>query len=386
MANAWENPTSIAAEALVHLEDALVITKLCATDKTADFLTRPNGYAVGDTVKIKTRPEYTVEEFSTTIVEQDVRESVRQMLIEKLFDVSVTITAKEKALNLDNFSEQVIQPAMYALSEKIDRYVGTKLLMAAGLFMSDDMFGTQADMAQARKVATLQQLGMNRLCLVDEDLEASLLGKDYFSTWEKRGDMGALAMNAGAMGRAMGLDFFSSLNFPSDTKATFGTMVCLTNNGAGGNTNNRIGMTTLTVDTQTATRALVAGDRLSIVGVRRPLIVQTAIGDTSATTSVVLTDPISEIIPDNAGVAVIGTTRTNAAAKGVIMDKECLGFAMPLLDAPSDKPSSVLSANGFSIRMVQGYNQSTKKETMSLDCLIGAAAYDPRRMTLLREY
>jgi hypothetical protein len=29
---------------------------------------------------------------------------------------------------------------------------------------------------------------------------------------------------------------------------------------------------------------------------------------------------------------------------------------------------------------------STKKETMSLDLLIGACAYDPRRMTLLREY
>jgi len=29
---------------------------------------------------------------------------------------------------------------------------------------------------------------------------------------------------------------------------------------------------------------------------------------------------------------------------------------------------------------------TTKKETMSLDLLIGAEAYDPRRMTLLREY
>jgi P22 coat protein - gene protein 5 len=386
MPNAWQNPSSIAAEALVHLEDSLVITRLCTTDKTADFLTKPNGYAVSDTVKIKTRPEYTVEEFSTAIVEQDVRESVRQMTIEKLFDVSVTITSKEKALNLDDFSSQVIQPAMYALSEKIDRYVGTKILLAAGLFVSDDLFATQADMALARQAATIQQLGQNRICLLDSDMEAALLGKDYFSTWEKRGEQGAAAFNAGAMGRAMNMDFYSSMQFPADIKATAGTMVCLTNNGAGGNTNNRIGMTTLTVDTQTASRALVAGDRLAIVGVRRPLIVQTAIADTSATTTVALVDPITEQIPDNAGVSVIGTTRTNMAAKGVIMDKECLAFAMPLLDAPSDKPSSIMSSNGFSIRVVQGYNQTAKKETMSLDCLVGAQAYDPRRMTLLRQY
>jgi hypothetical protein len=89
MANAWENPSMIAAEALLHLEDALVITNLAATDKTADFLSRPNNYAVGDTVKIKTRPEYTVNDFSTTITTQDVRESTRSMSIEKHFDVSV---------------------------------------------------------------------------------------------------------------------------------------------------------------------------------------------------------------------------------------------------------------------------------------------------------
>jgi hypothetical protein len=68
------------------------------------------------------------------------------------------------------------------------------------------------------------------------------------------------------------------------------------------------------------------------------------------------------------------------------MDTSALGFAMPMLDTPSDKPSSVASSNGYSIRVVQGYDMNSKKETMSLDLLLGAVAYDPRRMTLLREY
>jgi len=386
MANAWENPTMIAAEALMHLEDSLVITNLAATDKTADFLVRPNGYAIGETVKIKTRPEYAVNEFSGSIVKQPVRESTRSMTIEKHLDVSVGVTSREKAMSMDDFSSQVIQPAIYSLAEKCDEYVGTKLLLAAGLYASDAVFATQADMAQARKAATLQQLDADRICLVDLDLEATLLSATYFSTYAQRGESGAAVLNQGAMGRAMGMNFFSSLNFPEDTVSTVGTMVCLTDNGAGGNTNNQIGSTTLTVDTQTASRTVVAGDRIAIAGVRRPLIAAAAIADTSATTTVTLVDPITEVIPDNAAVTIVATTRTNLAARGVIMDKSCIGFAMPMLDAPSDKPSSVLSSNGYSIRVVQGYDMTTKSETLSLDLLIGAQAYDPRRMTLLREY
>src|SRR5574343_353374 len=120
MANAWEKVDLIAAEALTHLEDALVISKLATKDKTADFNTRPNGYAVGDTVRIKSRPDYEAKEFTTAIAVQSIRETKRSMTIEKHFDISVEITAKEKALDMESFSEQVIMPAAYRLAEKCD--------------------------------------------------------------------------------------------------------------------------------------------------------------------------------------------------------------------------------------------------------------------------
>lgn len=383
MANAWENPSMIAAEALTHLEDALVITNLAATDKTAEFLQRPNGYAVGDTVKIKTRPEYRVDEFTTAISKQDIRQSVRQMSIEKLYDVSVEITAKEKVLSIDSFSEDVIKPAIYALAEKIDQYVGTKLLKAAGLYASDSLFTSQADMAAARKAATIQQLGMDRLCLVDLDLEATLLSQPYFATWEKRGDAGATAFNMGSMGRAMNLNFYSSINFPDDTHAAAGSGTALTNNNSGAN--NKIGDKVLVFDGGSA-NGINAGDRISVAGCRRPLIAAETIADLSADTEIALVDPITEIVDDNAAISVIGSGQSSLAAHGIIMDKNCVAFAMPMLDPPSDKPSSVQSSNGFSIRVVQGYDIDSKKETMSLDCLVGAEMYDPRRATLLREY
>ena len=379
MPNAWQQPTSIAAEALVHLEDALVITRLGATDKTADFLARPNGYAIGDTVKIKTRAEYEVKEFSTVTEPQGIRQSTRPMSIEKWFDVSVELTAREKALDLDSFSEDVIQPALYELAEKIDLYTGTKILEAAGLYASDDVFGTQDDMAQARAAANLQQLNPNRLCLVDNTLEAKLLGKSFFSTYDQRGQAGADAFNRGMMGNAMGMDFYASMQFPESVQATVGDATTTTDSDG---TTNLIGLSVLTV--AAVTGAATAGARLSIAGVKRPVIVASAVSDSD--TTVQLVDPITEIIPDGAAVTVIGAGETNLAARGVIMDDRALSFAMPMLDSPSDKPSSVMSSNGYSLRVVTGYDMSTKKEMLSIDCLVGAAAYDPRRMCLLRDY
>ena len=60
-----------------------------------------------------------------------------------------------------------------------------------------------------------------------------------------------------------------------------------------------------------------------------------------------------------------------------------MAVAMPMLDPASDKPSSVISDDGVSIRIVQGYDMTTKTETLSMDLLVGATAYDPRRITLL---
>lgn len=381
MANIWEHPNIIAAEALTHLEDALVIAPLCAKDKTSDFTSKANGWKVGDTVSFRTHGEYEVDEFSSTISTQAIASSTRPMQIEKHLDISVEVTARELALDLDSFVDQVIRPATYKLAEKVDTYVGTKILEAAGAYYSTALFESAADIALARKNATLQQLAMNRFCLVDLDIEATLLGQTWFNQSQTRGGDGEMTLRNAEMGRVMGMDFFSSIAFPTETAAyTVGTMICATNNTSG--TKNLIGDTTLTVDTQTATRTLVAGDRLAIAGVRRPLKVKTAIADTSATTEVVLVDPITEIIPDNAAVTVLASGK-DVQHHGVIMDDRSLAVAFPMLDLPEDKVAAAAFNNGVSIRIVKGYDLSTKKTTMSLDLLVGSFALDPRRMTLV---
>ncbi len=380
MSNIWEHPSVIAMEALTHLEDALVIAPLCAKDRTSDFSNKSNGWKVGDTVSFRTHGEYEVDDFTSTISTQAISSSTRPMQIEKHFDISVEVTARELTLELDSFIDQVIRPATYKLAEKVDTYVGSKILEAAGAYYSTTLFETAADIALARKAAVLQQLSMNRFCLVDLDLEATLLGQTWFNQSQTRGNDGEMTLRNADMGRVMGMDFYTSIAFPTEAVAeTRGTVITTTNNTSG--TKNLIGDKVLVID-DPGTSTIVAGDRLVIAGVRRPLYCTTTDATASGLLALALLDPITEIIPDGAAVTVLASGK-DTQHHGAIFDDRSLAVAFPMLDLPEDKVAATASNNGVSIRIVKGYSQSTKKTTMSLDLLAGAFCLDPRHITLV---
>ena len=387
MANLWNHPSIIAAEALRHLEDALVITKACAVDKTSEFTTRANGWKVGDVVSFKTYGDYEVKDFTSSISAQDIRSSTRPMQITEHYDISVKVTAREEALDLDSFSEEVLRPAAYRMAEKLDVFVGGKIMDGAGLYLNANMWdatnGGAATLALARKYAILQQLTLNRFCIVDPTVEAALLGQAWFNQSQTRGAAGVNTLQSGIMGRVMGMDFMASVNFPT-TNLTAGTSANLTTGAAGTNpigNKNGSGVPILTID-GTATGTIVAGDRLAIPGVRRPLIVKTANADLTSATTIELVDPITEIIPADTDFTIINVGDT-ATVDAAIFDDRSLAFASPMLDLPQDRVSAIASNNGINLRIVKGYDLDSKSTTLSIDMLAGAFALDPRRITLL---
>jgi hypothetical protein len=389
MSNIWEHPNVIAQEALTHLEDSLIIGALCAKDVTSDFNQKSNGYKVGSTVTYKTHGEYTAKEFTGAIEPQEIASSTRPLVIEKLFDISVEVTATEAAMDLDSFSEQVIKPSMFSLGSKADVYLGSKLLQAQGLYVSNSLFTTAADIALARKAAILQQLSMNRFALLDLDLEADLLGQTWFNQSQTRGQEGLTTLQQAQMGRVMGMDLSASLNFPTNSSAhACGAGTAVTNGGTAVNgifPNNKIGAETLTIDGGSA-GLFNAGDRLHIAGVKRPVIVKTTtLALNTPVTTVALEQPISEVIPDNAAVTVIGSGQS-ITYHGAIFDDKTLAVAFPILDLPGDKVCAVASNNGVSVRIVRGYDMVHKVDTLSMDFLVGAFMLDTRRTTLLADY
>lgn len=374
--NIWQHPSVIAQEALVHLEDALVIAPLCAVDKTSDFTTRSNGWKVGDTVSYRTHGEYRVDEFNTAITPQAITTSTRPLQIEKHFDVSVELTARELALDLDDFSAQVLKPAAYKLAETCDTYLGTKILQAAGLYTSTDLMGSAADAALARKAAIIQQLNMEgRYVLVDLDLEAKLLGQTWYNQAYTRGNEGTTTLRTGQMGTLMGMQWFSSIAFPTNlTGFAAGSGTTTTDNGTDKNV---IGDKVLVVASATGFKA---GDRIQVAGLRRPLIV----AEDGSGTEIKLVDPITELVPDAAAVTVIGSGK-NLVYRGAIFDKKSIAVAFPMLDLPDSETAGVASANGISVRVVKSYDIVHKVTTFSMDFLCGAFMLDPRHVTLLAE-
>lgn len=371
----------IASEALMQLENRLVAANLLYRDKTSDF-SSDRGYAVGNTVRIKTRPEYETKEFAGSTVDQDVRESNTDFVVEKHFDITIPYLSSDLAMNLDGISEQMIQPAMTSLAQKIDEYLLTKLWDARGLYANAAPLSTSALIADSRKTANEQQIDtVNRIGLIDSTLEANMLGQSEFTRFDHRGTDAMVALREADMGRLMGIDWFSSLNIDTASNThTNGTAAGNTTDNTGGSLN-LVGTSSLNIDALTG--QLEAGDRISIAGVKRPLIVSTQTVATA--TAVPLSHPIDELIPDGAAVTITGGASAANVFRGVICTPDAFAYAIPPLEQPAGVEASVLSANGLSIRVVRDYTMSSKKNTISFDLLIGGVAYDPRKAMIISD-
>jgi hypothetical protein len=313
------------------------------------------------------------------------------MTIEDHLDITTNVSARDKALNFEGFAAEVIRPASYALAEKIDKYMATKILQGMGLYVSSDLFGATSgsgnkDLAQARKVALMQQLGMDKFCLMNPELEATLLGQDWFTGAANRGDDRIL--RSGEMGHTMGLDFFSTVNWAETSHVSSSGVAVLADAAETASAKvNMIGQKGIVCDEITA--AFKAGDRIQVAGAKRPMVVaaDVAIAITSAEIAlrtIPVVDPITEILQADAAVTVVGSGLT-LDFQGAIFDGKSLGMAMPILDAPETGLSSVVSNNGISIRVVADYDSKFKISQLSMDCLIGGFALDPRRITLLAQ-
>ena len=127
MANAFITPTVVAKNALATLYNSTVFLPLVWRDFDPEF----TGAKVGDAVTIRKPATLSVSEFSTSISVQNATESSTTVTLDKFPDVSFQVTAKDKTLELEDFSKQLIQPAAEALSQYVDADIAENLVDAA---------------------------------------------------------------------------------------------------------------------------------------------------------------------------------------------------------------------------------------------------------------
>lgn len=117
MANTFLTPAKIARRALANLYANSVMLPLVVRDYDDEF----NGNQ-GDTVTIRKPAVLTANTYSQAvgISIQNATETSTTVKLDKIADVSLAITSTDYALQLDDFDEQIVAPAMEAIAGKID--------------------------------------------------------------------------------------------------------------------------------------------------------------------------------------------------------------------------------------------------------------------------
>jgi hypothetical protein len=118
VANTLLTPNVIAKQALANLYETTVMAPLVWRDFSPEFAAR-----VGDTITIRKPTIFTAEEFvqANGINIQNADEDPVTVTLNHFADVSFAVTAKELALDIQSFDQQLLTPAMEALVQKMDR-------------------------------------------------------------------------------------------------------------------------------------------------------------------------------------------------------------------------------------------------------------------------
>ncbi|MEV4335759.1 P22 phage major capsid protein family protein [Streptomyces sp. NPDC049590] len=118
MANTFLSPDTIARRALATLYETTHMAQLVHRDYEADFAGR-----VGDTITVRKPAVFTATEFNraTGIVPQNAVETGFPIVLNHMPDVSFTVTTEQLNLEINSFGEQLLDPAMEAMAQKIDR-------------------------------------------------------------------------------------------------------------------------------------------------------------------------------------------------------------------------------------------------------------------------
>jgi hypothetical protein len=117
VANTFLTPQVIATQALANLYETTIMAQLVYRNYEGDFAGR-----VGDTITVRKPPMFTAQEYvrAAGITIQDASESGIPVTLNHFADVSFAVTSEEMTLQIGDFNDRLLAPAMIAIAEKID--------------------------------------------------------------------------------------------------------------------------------------------------------------------------------------------------------------------------------------------------------------------------
>jgi hypothetical protein len=365
LANSFLTAQLIARQALPMLQENMVMPALVYRDYSNTFQKQ------GDTIQIRKPAVFVADEFNNTINLQDVGEGQVLVTLDKIADVSVELTSKELTLNVEDFNQQILSPAVLAIAEKVNKdllglYKDVPYFAGVSGTTPDDL----SDFADARKVLNTNKVPMSgRRAVWNPDADSKLTIIPAVVNAEKSGT--TLALREGSMGRIQGMDNYMAQSVVTHVAGGYTALTDVTVSAAKG-------ATTITMESAAgaSTASLKKGDLFTL----------------DNNQYVVTADSAVAVAGDIAGVAIYPALKAAVANKAVSFADRTAGAhaanlafhesAFSLVTRPLELPRGaseayVTSFNGLSLRVVFGYNVSTKKQTMSVDMLYGVKTIYP---------
>jgi len=260
MPNTILTPTAVTRKALQILHQKLNFVG--SINRAYDDSFANSGAKIGTTLNIRLPNEYTVRS-GANISTQDTAETSVALPVTSQKGVDVTFSSAELTLQLDDFADRILEPAMAVLAANIE---ADALNMAKDVYQNVSNIGSPISLNKvlaARKVLndSLVPMDNNRSVLLNTqdnlDLVDGLKGLFQDSTEI------AKQYRDGVMGRTAGFTFMENTLLASQATGTAAATTGYTVNGAV--TTN--GSTTVTVATGTTT--FKAGDIFTVAGCNR---------------------------------------------------------------------------------------------------------------------
>ncbi|GAA4946003.1 hypothetical protein HD597_006753 [Nonomuraea thailandensis] len=226
MANTFLTPSIIAKAALATLYETCVMAQLVHRDYEQEFVSR-----VGDTISVRKPAVFQANEFNRAqgIQIQNASEGSVPITLNHFSDVSFAVTAEELTLEIEDFGTQLLNPAMEAISQKIDRdilslrndivqRVGVPGTTPAGV--TGEVIHPYDDpktAIDARRVLNQRNVpAADRHLVIGPEIEALWLSDPLFHQADVRGDTDGLR-EASLGRRVFGHDAFQTQNIDAPT-------------------------------------------------------------------------------------------------------------------------------------------------------------------------
>ena len=346
MNNTFLTPEVVANEALMCLTGNLVMADLVHRDYADEFVN------LGDTISIRKPAKFVAKNFTGTTEPQDITEGSVSVKLDRFRDVTVAVTSKEMSLDIEDFSAQVVQPAMQAIAQAIDQ----DLLAVATAAAKEvtDFAGNMSELADLAKQLDIAKAPMQSRSLVlhpEHKYRYAVL--ENLSNVSYAGDNETL--RDALLGKIYSMETYMDQNAPDSLATQPGTATAYTVTGTKGS--NKV-----TVNDLQGT--IVAGDGFILDGYLYHFV-------TGGTGSLEIDQ---KLMTDATKAAVTIINSPNSVA----FHRNAIALVTRNLALPMGAANAAYaSAGGLGVRVVYDYDSATKTDKISFDVIYGIKELEP---------